>query len=81
MLLIRSHRQHPATTCNSSVLGPHHEVRVRGCPWSSVAVDVPTDVGQALLVVGLAGCMYGAEHLILGQEFSTRLLNGRRDRR
>jgi hypothetical protein len=63
------------------VLGPHHEVRVRGCPWSSVAVDVPTDVGQALLVVGLAGCMYGAEHLILGQEFSTRLLNGRRDRR
>ncbi len=37
--LFRSHRQHPATTCNSSMVGPHRGIRVRGCPWSSVAVE------------------------------------------
>ena len=75
MLLIRSHRQRLATTCDSSTVRPYPRVQVRGRSWSSVAVDVPTDVGQALLVVGLAGCMYGAEHLILGQVFLNQPLS------
>jgi hypothetical protein len=46
MLLIRSHKQHPSTTCNLSVDGADPWVRVRGCSRSSVAVDVPTDVDR-----------------------------------
>ena len=66
--IIRSHWQYPATTCNSSVVGPHRRVRVRGCPSSSVAVDVPIDVGwgaprSLAPTVGFAA----AAHLILGQ--------------
>jgi hypothetical protein len=44
--LIRSRMQHPAGTCNLSMDGANPWVHVRGCPWSSVAVDVPTDVDQ-----------------------------------
>jgi hypothetical protein len=44
--LIRSRKQHSFTTCNLSVDVPHLQVHVHGHPWSSVAVDVPTDVDQ-----------------------------------
>lgn len=44
--LIRSHKQHPGSTCNLSMDGANPWVHVRGCPWSSVAVDVLTDVDQ-----------------------------------
>jgi hypothetical protein len=57
-LLIRSHRQHPATTCNLSRVGPYRRVQVRGRSWSSVAVDVPIDVGEgARRLRALAGRM------------------------
>jgi hypothetical protein len=46
MLLIRSRKQHPFRTCKLSVDVPHLRVHVQGCPWSSAAVDVPTDVDQ-----------------------------------
>lgn len=56
----RSRRQHPAITCNLSVVGPHRGIRVRGCPWSSVAVDVPIDVGQgSRRSRAPTGCIYG----------------------
>lgn len=51
-LLFRSHRKHPATRCKLSAVGPHLRVQVRGCPRSSIAVDVPIDVGPALLIRG-----------------------------
>jgi hypothetical protein len=43
---VRSRKQHPSTACTASVDVPHLRVHVQGRPWSSVAVDVPTDVGQ-----------------------------------
>lgn len=59
-LLFRSHKQHPASTCNLSVDGHDPWVRVRGCPWLSVVVDVPTDVDRDALWSGSgrrsAGC-------------------------
>jgi hypothetical protein len=57
-LLIRSHRQRPATTCNLSRAGPYPRIQVQGRSWSSVAVDVTTDVGEGLVGHGLssAGC-------------------------
>jgi hypothetical protein len=67
-LLIRSRKHHPASTWNLSVDGPDLWVHVRGCPWSSVAVDVPTDVDrEALRWQPLAGGLPAAKHLILGQ--------------
>jgi hypothetical protein len=42
--VIRSHRHHPVTTCNLSVDVPYFRGHVHGRPWSSVIVDVPTDV-------------------------------------
>jgi hypothetical protein len=69
-LLFRSHRQQPATTCNLSVVGPHRRVRVRGCPWSSVAVDVPIDVGRgAPRSLASTGWCAVAEHLIPREVF------------
>lgn len=47
--VIRSRRQYPATTCNLSRAEPHLRVRVQGCSWSSVAVDVAIDVDQSAL--------------------------------
>jgi hypothetical protein len=44
-LLFRGRRQHPATTCWLSRAEPYPRVQVRGRSWSSVAVDVTTDVG------------------------------------
>ncbi len=53
--------QHPALRADSSVVGPYLRVRVRGCPWWSVAVDVPIDVGQgAPRSRALISCMYAA---------------------
>jgi hypothetical protein len=69
-LLIRSHRQHPATTCNLSRVGPYPRVQIRGRLWSSVAVDVATDVGQEIFVLWLQSAVYPvAEHLIPSQVF------------
>jgi hypothetical protein len=74
MFTFRSRKQHPSSTCNSSRVGPHPWVYVRGRPWSSVAVDVPTDVDQETLRSrALTGCVSPAEHLILGRCFSTSL--------
>jgi len=71
--VIRSHKQHPFTTCNLSVDEANPRVHVRGRPWSSVAVDVPTDVNQeALRSWPLTGRMPAAKHLILGQELGNR---------
>jgi hypothetical protein len=58
-LLIRSHRQHPAPTCNLSRVVPYLRAQVRGRSWSSVAVDVATDVGQGIFVRGPIGCIFG----------------------
>jgi len=44
--VIRSHGQQLATTCNLSMLGRYPRIRVRGRSWSSVAVDVATDVDE-----------------------------------
>jgi hypothetical protein len=80
--LIRSHRQRPATTCNLSRVGLYPRVRVRGCSWLSVAVDVGTDVGQGIFVRGLPSAGYPvAEHLIPGQVFTTNSSMGQRDHR
>jgi hypothetical protein len=66
--LFRSRRQQPSSTCNLSVGGTHRGVRVQGCPWSSVAVDVPIDVDEgAPRSRAPTGWMHGHEHLILGQ--------------
>lgn len=46
--VIRSRRQHLATTCWLSTTGRHLRVQVRGGSWSSVAVDV---FGQRLVAV------------------------------
>jgi hypothetical protein len=55
--------------------GPDPWVHVRGCPWSSVVVDVPTDVDrEALLSRALTGCVSGTEHLIPGQVFHDQAL-------
>src|SRR4051794_27857572 len=61
-LLIRSRKQHPASTRKSSRAGPDFRVRVQGCAWSSVAVDVGNDVGQEVLRSrALAGCVPGRQ--------------------
>jgi len=44
--VIRSRKQHPFTTCKLSVDVPHLRVHVQERPWSSVAVDVLTDVDE-----------------------------------
>jgi hypothetical protein len=49
--------------------GPDPWAHVRGCPWSSIAVDVPTDVGrETLRPRTLTGGLSAAKHLILRQE-------------
>jgi hypothetical protein len=69
-LLIRSRKQHPLRTCNLSIDVPNPWVHVQGCPWSSVAVDVPTDVDrEGLRWRTVAGGLPAAKHLILGQVF------------
>jgi hypothetical protein len=45
-LLFRSRMQRRFRTCNLSVDVPHLRVHVHGRPWSSVAVDVLTDVDE-----------------------------------
>jgi hypothetical protein len=68
--VIRSRRQRPATTCNLSMDGADPWVWVRGCPWSSVAVDVGTDVDrEALRSRARTGGLPAAKHLIMGQVF------------
>jgi hypothetical protein len=67
--LFRSRMQRPVKTCNLSMDGANPWVHVRGCPWSSAAVDVPTDVDrEALRSRPLTGGLPAAKHLILGQE-------------
>ena len=66
--LVRSRKQHPFRTCNLSVDVPDPWVYVQGCSWSSVAVDVPTDVDrEGLRWRTLPGGLPVAKHLILGQ--------------
>jgi hypothetical protein len=81
--MIRSHRQHPATTCWWSRVVFHLSVQVRGCPWSSVAVDAETDVGQGIFVRGLRSALYPvAKHLIPDQVFHDQCSStGQRDHR
>src|SRR5918997_1004545 len=55
--MIRSHKQHPSTTCNSSMDGPDPRDHVRGCPWLSVVVDVPA-------LVSLSGTVASVESKI-----------------
>jgi hypothetical protein len=65
--LIRSRRQHPVTTCKLSTVGPHLRIQVRGRSWSSIAVDVATDVDrEAVRLLALTGGVPAAKHLILG---------------
>lgn len=69
---IRSRRQHPASTCNLSMDEADSWVRVQGCPWSFVAVDVPTDVGQEACGGGLQPAVrLRVKHLIFGQVSAT----------
>jgi hypothetical protein len=68
--VIRSRRQHLATTRNLSGVGLSPRVQVRGRSWSSVAVDVSTDVGEgARRSRTLIGCVSAREHLISSQVF------------
>jgi len=54
---------------------PHLRVHVHGCPWSSVTVDVLTDVDQeALRSRPRADRLSAAKHLILGQMFLDQIL-------
>jgi len=63
--LICSRKQYPFKTCNLSVDGGDPWFNVQGRPWSSVAVDVPTDLDRE------GGCLTGGlpavKHLILDQ--------------
>jgi hypothetical protein len=57
-LLFRSRKQHAASTCKLSRAGRDFRVRVQGCAWSSVAVDVGIDVGQEVLRSrAMVGCV------------------------
>jgi hypothetical protein len=45
----------PFTTCNLSVNVSQLQVHIHGRPWSSVAVDAPTDVDQGSSSVADSG--------------------------
>jgi len=66
--LICSRMQFPARICNLSVGVPDRRVLVHGRRWSSVAVDVPTDVDRAdLRWRTLIGGLAADKHLVIGQ--------------
>jgi hypothetical protein len=77
MLLIRSRRQHPATTCRLSRVVPHLLVQVRGRSWSSVAVDVGKGDLEPWALIGCVSARRAPDQVSL----SIRLLKERRDHR
>jgi hypothetical protein len=78
-LLFRSRGQPPAQTCDLFMDEANPWVHVQGCPWLSVSVDVPTDVGREPLRSRLlTGGLPTAKHRILGQMFPDRTSNTRR---
>jgi hypothetical protein len=66
-LLIRSRKQDLFPTCRLSVDGVDPWVHVRGCPWLSVVVDVPTDVDRGCSVADYDRWLVAPESVCLNQ--------------